>query len=79
MTFRPTGVPVTGVPGIPMVGYNQTIVGQPVTMVPMMQPTMIGVPVRNVQQMVQARVTKYTRIWINSSTQKNPGLTSYIT
>merc|ERR1712227_870907 len=52
MAFRPNGVPVTGVPGFGMVGINQTIVGQPVTMMPMMaQPTVIGVPVRNVPQM----------------------------
>ena len=28
MAFRPNGVPVTAVPGMPVMGYNQTIVGK---------------------------------------------------
>lgn len=74
MAFRPNGVPVTGVPGMPqMVGFNQTIVGQPMTMVPMMQPTMIGVPVRNVPQMVQVRASPLGPQIIGQAIQQSDG------
>ena len=54
MAYRPNGVPVTNVQGLPMVGYNGMQMGQPVTM--MMQPTMIQLPMRTMgHQMTMVR------------------------
>ena len=55
MSFRPQGIPVTNVPGMPMtVGFNPTLISQPV-MIPIgVQPTMIVRQPMQVQSVMMA-------------------------